>query len=52
MNIIFLLVPIALILAGGGVLAFFWTFKSGQYDAPKGDAVRILDDHLREGPEG
>ena len=38
------LIPIALILGLGGLCAFFWSLKSGQFDDPKGDAERILDD--------
>ena len=50
MTILFLLAPLALLMAGVSLLAFFWTFKEGQYDDPKGDAARILYDHLDEGP--
>jgi cbb3-type cytochrome oxidase maturation protein len=45
-----LLIPISLGLALTGLCAFLWTFRSGQYDDPKGDAARILYDHLDEGP--
>ena len=44
------LIPISLALALTGLCAFLWSFRSGQYDNPKGDAERILDDHLDEGP--
>ncbi|WP_376788226.1 cbb3-type cytochrome oxidase assembly protein CcoS [Phenylobacterium montanum] len=27
-----------------GLAAFVWTLRSGQYDDPKGDAERILQD--------
>ncbi len=50
MNIIFVLVPIAVMMALLGLIGFFWTFRSGQYEDPKGDAMRILDDHKRDGP--
>jgi cbb3-type cytochrome oxidase maturation protein len=50
MNIIMLLAPISLMLALVGLGAFWWTFKSGQYGDPQGDAARILDDHLGDGP--
>jgi cbb3-type cytochrome oxidase maturation protein len=50
MTILFLLAPLALLMAGISLLAFFWTFKAGQYDDPQGDAGRILYDHLDEGP--
>ena len=44
------LIPISLGMALVGLAAFLWTFRSGQYDDPKGDAERILYDHLDEGP--
>lgn len=44
MNIIFLLVPISVLLALGGLSAFWWSVKSGQFDDPTGDASRILID--------
>jgi cbb3-type cytochrome oxidase maturation protein len=50
MNILLLLAPLAMLMAGISLLAFFWTFKAGQYDDPKGDAARILYDHLDQGP--
>jgi cbb3-type cytochrome oxidase maturation protein len=50
MTILFLLAPLALLMAGISLLAFFWTFKAAQYDDPQGDAGRILYDHLDEGP--
>jgi len=36
------LVPLAIGICGVGLLAFFWTVKSGQYEDPKGDASRML----------
>ncbi|MBU2135278.1 MAG: cbb3-type cytochrome oxidase assembly protein CcoS [Alphaproteobacteria bacterium] len=50
MTIVLLLAPISLLLALTGLGAFWWTLRSGQYDDPKGDATRILDDHLDDGP--
>ncbi len=50
MTILFLLAPLTLLMAAVSLVAFFWTFKAGQYDDPKGDAARILYDHLDEGP--
>ena len=44
------LIPISLAMALVGLIAFLWTFRSGQYDDPKGSAARILYDHLDEGP--
>lgn len=50
MNLILILAPLSLFLAGIGLAAFFWTVKSGQYEDPKGDANRVLYDHLDDGP--
>jgi cbb3-type cytochrome oxidase maturation protein len=50
MNIIVLLAPFSLLLALLGLGGFWWTFRSGQYDDPAGDAARVLYDHLDEGP--
>jgi cbb3-type cytochrome oxidase maturation protein len=36
------LIPIAISLGAVGLIAFFWTVKSGQYEDTKGDASRIL----------
>ena len=44
MNGLVLLIPVALGLGLGGLAAFLWTIKSGQYDDLEGDAVRILED--------
>jgi cbb3-type cytochrome oxidase maturation protein len=38
------LIPIALILGLTGLFAFFWSVKSGQFEDPDGDSVRILMD--------
>ena len=50
MNIVLILAPFSLLLALTGLAAFWWTLKAGQYDDPRGDAARILDDHKAEGP--
>ena len=44
MNVLIYLVPIALLLGLGGLVAFLWTLRSGQYDDLDGAAVRILPD--------
>lgn len=52
MTALLYLVPISLFLGGMGLVAFFWTIKSDQYDDSKGNAMRILsgeyDDHPKE----
>jgi cbb3-type cytochrome oxidase maturation protein len=44
MNILYLLVPLALVLAGAGVYAFYWSVSSGQYDDTSTPALRVLMD--------
>ena len=51
MNIVLFLAPFSVGLGAMGLFAFFWTMRSGQYDDPKGDAARILYDHLDERPD-
>lgn len=51
MNYLALLVPVALAMGFVGLLAFFWSLRSGQYDDLDGAAERILlDDEEDEGP--
>lgn len=44
MNILLILIPVSLTLGFVALGAFLWTLKSGQYDDPEGDAMRILMD--------
>ncbi|PID35535.1 MAG: cbb3-type cytochrome oxidase assembly protein CcoS [Rhodobacterales bacterium] len=50
MNVLVYLIPASLILGGLGLLAFFWTLKSSQYDDPDGDANRILSGKYDKAP--
>jgi cbb3-type cytochrome oxidase maturation protein len=50
MTLLLFLGPFSVALGLMGLAAFWWSLKAGQYDDPKGDAVRILDDHLEGGP--
>jgi cbb3-type cytochrome oxidase maturation protein len=50
MNILYLLVPLALILAGLGVWGFWWAVRDGQFDDVDTPALRILLDE--EGGSG
>jgi cbb3-type cytochrome oxidase maturation protein len=45
MSVIFILIPIALIIAGGFLYAFFWATKDGQFDDTYSPSVRILLDN-------
>jgi cbb3-type cytochrome oxidase maturation protein len=44
MNVLVYLVPIALVLGLGGLFAFLWSLKNGQYDDVEGTAYRMLSD--------
>lgn len=45
MNALLLLIPVALMLGGLGLAAFFWTVRAGQYSDLDGAANRILNDN-------
>ena len=53
MEILYLLVPLAVVLAGVIVWAFLWSIRSGQFDDLEGPAHRILmdDDNPTHAPE-
>ncbi len=42
MEILFFLVPLALLLSGLGLATFFWAVGSGQFEDLEGEASRIL----------
>ncbi len=44
MSILYLLIPLALLLLGVAVWAFFWAVGSGQFDDLDTPAVRIVMD--------
>lgn len=49
MDIIFVLIPIAIILVSVAIWAFFWSVNNGQYDDMESPAHKILyddDEHL------
>lgn len=50
MNILLILIPAALVLAGIGVLGFRWAVRSGQYDDIDTPALRILPDDEAQPP--
>lgn len=51
MEVLVILIPVSLILGGVGLVAFFWTLKSDQYDDPEGDARRILSGEYDDKPK-
>lgn len=44
MSILFLLIPLAVLLAGAAVLAFVWSTSRGQFDDLETPALRMLHD--------
>jgi len=44
MNVIYFLIPMALILVAAIAWAFFWAVRSGQFDDLEGPAHRIIMD--------
>ncbi len=52
MNILVVLIPVTLVLGGGGLWAFIWTVRNRhQYDDPKGHSMRILSDRYDDEPK-
>lgn len=51
MNVLVYLIPVSLVLAGLGLLGFFWTLRHHQYDDPEGDSRRILMDDYDKTPK-
>jgi cbb3-type cytochrome oxidase maturation protein len=45
-----MLIPVALVLGGIGLVAFLWALKSGQFDDLDGAAHRILFEDEDSGP--
>jgi cbb3-type cytochrome oxidase maturation protein len=50
LSVILILVAFSLTVAAVGLVAFFWSVRSGQFDDPYGSSVRILfeDEHPGE----
>ena len=44
MSILYILIPLALLILGGAVWAFFWAVGNGQFDDLDTPAMRILMD--------
>lgn len=44
MNVLYLLLPIALVLATAAVLTFVWAVRRGQFDDLDTPAIRVLFD--------
>ena len=53
MNILYLLIPIAMLLAASAVATFIWAVRRGQFDDLETPAIRILyDDDDESEPRG
>jgi cbb3-type cytochrome oxidase maturation protein len=46
MSVIFILLPLALLLAGVALLVFVWAARSGQFDDLETPALRILHEDV------
>ncbi len=44
MNVLYFLIPLAMLLAIGAVLTFVWAVRRGQFDDLETPAIRILYD--------
>ncbi len=44
MEVLYLLIPLALLIVSGAVGAFIWAVNSGQFDDTESPAVRVLMD--------
>jgi cbb3-type cytochrome oxidase maturation protein len=44
MSVIYLVLPLAIVVVAGAVMAFVWSARSGQYDDLETPAVRMLRD--------
>ena len=44
MIVLYIVLPLALLMVGGAVLAVLWSARSGQYDDLETPAVRVLHD--------
>jgi cbb3-type cytochrome oxidase maturation protein len=50
MSILYILIPLALLLLGGAVWAFFWAVGSGQFDDLDTPAMRVIMDDDEKPP--
>ncbi len=51
MSVLYLVIPIALVLAGTGLAAFLWAVRRGQFDDLDTPAVRMLFDDDTDEPD-
>ena len=48
MSVIFFLIAIGILVAGGFLVAFIWSVRSGQYDDDYTPSVRMLFDNYKD----
>ena len=51
MSVMFILLPLALLLAGVALLVFIWAARTGQFDDLETPALRILHEDVDVEPE-
>ncbi|MCV6595459.1 MAG: cbb3-type cytochrome oxidase assembly protein CcoS [Mangrovicoccus sp.] len=51
MEVLVYLIPASLFLGGLGLVGFFWTLRSHQYEDPEGDSRRILNSQWDDRPK-
>lgn len=52
MDVLYVVIPLALLLAGGAVVTFLWAVRRGQFDDLQTPGVRILHDDVQPEPPG
>lgn len=50
MSVLFLVLPLALLIVAGAVVAFVWSARSGQFDDLDTPAMRVLHDEAVSAP--
>ena len=48
MSVVFMMIPLAILLAFVGLVAFYWALRSGQFDDVETPAQRVLFEEIKE----
>lgn len=48
MSVLYLVVPLAIVLAGAAVAAFLWAVRRGQFDDLQTPAIRAIQDDIEK----
>jgi cbb3-type cytochrome oxidase maturation protein len=51
MSIIFLLIPLSIVVAGGFLIAFIWAVRTGQYEDTTTPSMRVLTEEQKPGSQ-